>query len=398
MNFWKDKPVVVRNEKVKVRQILSTTELLNNIEIDINIAKKWSKLEWKIIDLSQVECKKSMLEFVNNNYENPGTKTTLDYSLDLFDYFCQKNTLAIAFYPVGKSYQVGFITGVKKQIKVKSEESKILTALEVNFLCLLPELRNMHLSSYMISILSRESLLQFPDISGAIYTVGQKLQIQPFSLKVYYHRPINIDNMYNVGLLDKYYMSEIPKCIYSSFNYNYELTQLKTLEYIDKKEFKLGIYKDERDNIESKLNEWLDSKMNIYEIRENLWEILEGDAFEIFIIRNQKTNDITDFVVMYKMNSVLKSDKTISCKNGYLYMYFFESESRDDCIDILEWIGSLCKEKNILDSMIIMQPFEGSNNQYIRRKYLLGTGFLNYYFYNIELYNITPFTNGLVTI
>ena len=144
MSFWKEQPLSVNDKAVE--QILTSEELLSKIQT-ANF-----KIEYKTFTEVTPEFRAEILEFLNANYVGR-SENKLRYSPNLFEFYLN-NSLLIQFHPKGKPEQIiGIIIGKRKTLVINSCEFKII---EVNFLCISPTLRNLHLAPFFISTLTKE--------------------------------------------------------------------------------------------------------------------------------------------------------------------------------------------------------------------------------------------------
>lgn len=387
-SFWKYKPLIVQEgHNLPFGTILDKIKLQDQIQKDIDS----SKINF---DYSIQECIEStaVLEFINTNYITKGSTLKLKYSRELYTYFCDGKTICIAFYH--KTNMVGFIVGKIVKVYVNGLE---IDTLEVNFLCLLPQLRSLHASSYMISILSKICLEKF-DVVSAVYTVGKKLTIPSFCTKHYYHRPLNITKMISVGLINNSYDTTVSRKVYGTFNY--KKSDLVKMEYYNNcTESKLtdpnSFISHE---IPQKLMSYNKKTFTIFDIKSqsSINGFFNNDAFHTFVFKNE-TGCITDMVTIYNLDTINVTCGE-SCRNGYVYCYFFDNDNTSYQFDILERICQYCTENNIFDMITVVDCFGLCEKEYYTNKFLKGSGSLCYYFYNAQISQVCPKANGLVTI
>jgi hypothetical protein len=385
-SFWKHKPLIVQSN-ISFGTMMDKNKLISQIQNDIDSSK--IDLDYGIIEMTE-ECIESILVFINTNYITRGSTITLNYSKDLYKYFCGGgDTICIAFYPKQKRNMVGFIVGKLIQVDVKGV---VIDTLEVNFLCLLPQLRSMHVSSYMISILSKVCLMKF-NVVSAVYTVGKKLAIPSFCTKHYYHRPLNITKMIDTGLISKSYDTKVARKVYGTFNY--KKGESRRLEYYNNS---TSIPDRLLSEITEKLMSYTKNTFAIFDIKSqmNIRGFFNNQAFYTFIFKDE-TGCITDMVTIYKLDTVdVRCGK--SCRNGYVYCYFFDKNETLHKFDIMERISEYCKHNDLFDMITIIDCFGLGTKEYSTYKFLKGSGSLHYYFYNGEMFNVDPEKNGLVTI
>jgi hypothetical protein len=66
--------------------------------------------------------------------------------------------------------------------------------------------------------------------------------------------------------------------------------------------------------------------------------------------------------------------------------------------DCIKKIGQYCKKHDIFDMITIVDPFGLSVEEYMDYGFLKGTGYLNYYYYNLKVPKLSPKECGFVTI
>lgn len=404
MSFWINKPINVE-QKLYVNSsfIFDSKTLLSKIENEIEQCK--IKLDYNIIFGSQLDdnLKLDILDFINDNYNNVNDELSLHYSKDLLDYYITSNTMCILFYPKGKISKqtiIGFVCGRPQTICIKDSNTpnsfKQYNSIDVNFLCLVQKLRNLHVSSYIINIITRECLINYNQtINCAAYTVSKSLRVKHFSKKKYYHRPINVDNLIQSNLIIQEKELSILKKIWESFSYKPNFLKNYTFTLFQSENFDIDSIVDQLYyliNYNNKLN------YDIYDqkTKSDIKNILTNKSFYNFLIIDKTTNQIQDFISLY--NLVTKNLITNShSRNGYLYILTTkENDDYKSCI--IEYISEYCYNHDLFDMITIMDIMEQGVDKYKRLKLLNGTGELYYYLYNINLYDIEPFKNGLITI
>lgn len=393
-NFWKNKPLKVKNHRStfdpkSFRTILDKNTLLSQIQHEIDTRVE---LEYNILEYTD-ERVDNTIAFINANYLTRGSYITLEYSKDLYTYFCDTDNICIGFYPKKSAVDaqmVGFIMG--KPIKLGIEGKEVDT-LEVNFLCLIPQLRSLHISSYMISILSKVCLQKYGIVS-AIYTVGKKLETESFCRKHYYHRPLDMIKMVACGLMSDVYASDVNRKVFATFNYKTTTSHTKIQYYNNITSFPTNEYK----YIMEKLLTYNKSTYALFEFKthSSIIGLFENPAFHTFAFQDCN-GCITDLVSIYKLDTV-DVTSNVRCRNGYVYCYFFEDDNVSYKFDIIERISEYCSKNNILDMITVMDSFGLTEKEYYNNKFLKGSGSLYYYFYNAEIIKVCPQKNGLVTI
>lgn len=430
LNFWIDSPVIVNNINSPVicndidkqilyfnpnsnygenfsqnfypKQILSNDTLLKKIE---NIIQTHPyKLDYKVND-KNLNLNK-LCDFVNKNYVNEhNEKFKFIYNPNFFKYYID-NSLVISFYSIKtEKYPVkmiGLIIGKKTKLFINSVK---FNSVEVNFLTLDPKVRNINLSSLMISILAKETIINY-SIGVAHYTINNPIKAPNFCLKYYYHRMINIDKLFECEFIsepmtnvDKY------KILYNSFK-NY-LPNQKILYFTKKSKVFMSKHIIELVNfIYKNINQYSKSKYKIYDYKskKQIFQMFDSELFHHFIFVESEFDlkfdsldkfKIKNYICLNELDTLCTKTK-ISYSNGYIYTGFF-----NDKIDIVieklsEYIYS-CFANNIkIIDVITWSDFFDVENSYSMA--VKGNGFLKYYLYNIQTNLIINEFNGLVTL
>lgn len=406
MSFWSNKPLHINNN-LKNDYILDTDVLLSQIHTEISNSK--ILLDYYIITSPDDLLKSQLLQFINNNYNEINSNFTLNYSSSLFNYYITPNTLCILFYPHNKKPQnittqnmVGFICGHPQTVYIKENNMfKHYKTIDVNYLCLIEPLRNLHVSSYIINILTKQCILKFNNINCAIYTIGnQPIKSQSFSNKTFYHRPINVDNLINSKLLNLDKDISVLKHFFQTFDFDNNFLKdhqfvYLTNDYLNRNQETLINIVDEIHDKLLNINK-LNYDIFDYKSKTDIKNILLNNSFYNFLIINKKTNEIKDYICLY--NLVTKNiTNNILSRNGYFYI-FMTSENDEYKFNIIEYISKFSFENDLFDIITIMDIME---HGYLKEKHfkILNTSTkLYYYMYNLRLQEIKPFKNGLITI
>lgn len=360
-SFWLNKPV---NTSSKVEIILSKDKLLQQVSDEIEHAKL--KLEIELVDLTDNTTRIEVLSFINENYDYPNDEFKLEYSLSLFNYFLKSDCIPIAFYSKKLHKMVGFILGIKKEIII---ENKLFPSIEVNFLCIINQLRDLHLSSYMINVLTKKAVDN--DTTFAIYTVGKEIKVPAFCRKQYFHLPINYGVLKETGMIDPNTQEntiKIDHCI-SYYNCNNEII---TEEFVE--------------GIQKKVKEFRKANYILYDekSRDQVREWFTNPVFHVFDCNNK-------IYCFYRLDTKHKESGKL-LRNGYLYVHTSLGK------DALKKIRLYCKEHDIFDMITVVDPFGFSVQEYTKLGFLKGTGLLNYYYYNLRVPKMAPSECGFVTI
>lgn len=405
MSFWSNKPLEVNNN---INYILDSNALLSKINNEINCSK--IILDYHVIVSPDNLLKCKILEFINNNYIGNDSNFTLNYSLPLFNYYITKDTVCILFYPHNKKPQdintqnmVGFICGRPETIYIKDVNTfKEYNTIDVNYLCLIKQLRNLHVSSYIINILTKQCILKFnKKINCALYTIGGKsIKTPSFSNKTFYHIPLNIENLTNSKLINLDKDISILKNMFGKFNIDKEF--LKGCEFIPLTKEYLTQNPNILNNTVNKLYDKLNNinKINYdifdYKSKVDIKNILLNSSFYNFIIINSETNDIKDYICLYNLDTKNINNDIVS-RNGYFYMFMSLGDDNYK-FNLIEYISKYCYLNNLFDMLTLMDIMEKGYLTDKHYKILNSSTKLYYYMYNLRLKEIQPFKNGLITI
>lgn len=381
-SFWKDKPVNV-NEKGNFNQILTNEQLL--IKINKELSESKVTLDYSILNTSTSDLKyEEIIKFINNNYIIGYSNFKLCYTLDLFKFYC-KDALILEFYPKGKKTIIGYIIGKKEKLSIKKS---LVDILEVNFLCLTPKLRNLHVGPYMINCLTKESISNF-NIGVAHYTINAPIKSPYISKKQFYHRMLNIDNLIKTKFISENNSLTSLKHIYNTFDYK------KSFNTYFNDDRVILIKNSEEIYVKSRIyNLYTEYAKNTYDIHqkislEELNDILDNKDFYNFLILDGMDSTVA-FVSFFKLDTNTNDG---SYKNGYYYKMYFKNENI--IADSLEFINEYIYENGIFDVLTFADIF---NKELQIEKVIAGTGNLKYYLYNMSSSKIDNHKNGLITI
>ena len=371
-HFWINKPVLCTNIHVNFKQLFPQHLLLENITNEIN--KATLKLNYKQFDYKQLDTTK-ILSFINQHYVTSDT-LRLIYSKNLFVFFTS-HSIILEFYL--QDSIVGYIIG--KPCNLMIQNNPVLS-LEVNFLCLAEPYRNMGLASYMINVLSKESLIQFNNISTAHYTISTSIKSPYFSKKNYYHRPLHISKLMNAQFLNKSY-NYTP---YTTFNIPLDFKNTYTITHLNSN-VKSSVIKILYDS-------YIQYCQKTYEIYNHIsfdefQSSFFNDAFYHFIILDNKGR-ICSYISLFLITN-LNIHNNITFINGHYYYMFFNS----DIPFTLELLHEYIYQYQLCDVVSFCDIF---NFDYKKIKAIQGSASLKYYLFNM-LANVIPnYKNGLITI
>lgn len=372
--FWSDKPLSITKNK-NVTTILPITELLHKINTDISLSKM--QLDYSIIrDLNENKME-SIIRFINDHYSNDGL--SLRYSTNLFSYYTQ-NAIIIEFYPRNKTNVIGYIVGSKITLNIFNNT---YDSAGVNFLCLVPTLRNMRLSSYMINVLTKEIIHHFPTIKMAHYTISSNISSPCFGKKNFYHRVLNVPKLCEAGFTEEQDTNKL-QAIYNVFEYDYKYGKQHHILYNPND---INIITQ----LYTKYNNYIRTNYDIFEeiTLDEFTMTFSNKAFHHFVV--YRNDVIKSYVCMFELE-VYNTNNQKGYKTGFFYYMFFVDE---DIVNTLEYIHEYIFKNDILDLTTYTDIFKVNHK---KLKCVEGSGALNYYLYNVNCCKIPNHRNGLITI
>jgi hypothetical protein len=351
-------------------EIIDTPEkVLENVSNLINNSK--FKFDYKIVDNTYID---EILKFINTHYFDKDGNFPLVYSYELIKFYLI-DSLPILFY--AKNKLVGLIIG--KFSTIMAFDKKIET-LDGNFMCLIPQLRKLHISKLIIAYLVREGIkLNKLPIKIGYYTTGVKINNEPICVKQIIHRTINYDNLINLQIVENENQHFYRK-FYSKFIYPDNFKKYKIINKVDLNNV---------DEITNKINIYQKEKFDIYEYVSNIYikNIIESDAFIKYSIINNTT--IEAFVVFYKID-IYNKKLNKNVRTLYLHYYYVNN---GNILDYLELIGENMKKNDVCD-MFLTNLFDET----IPTKYFKGTGRLYYNLWNVKDFKIKEQKVQLIVI
>jgi hypothetical protein len=404
-SFWSNKPVSITKNTHEIHTLLSSQDILTLTSNEINLNP--FKLHYNVLKLRNLTNEKidSILQFINKNYVTSNDdKYQLNYSKDLFIFYAQ-DAIVLEFYPNNKNNVIGYIIGKRSDIILFNQN---YYCSEVNFLCIIPSLRNLKISSYMINVLSREIILHY-NINTSHYTISKKIKSSPFSTKQIYHRMLNIQNLYNANFINNNNNLDECKRIFNTFNYSNLLNNALNnapykIQYVNNINVNNDINNEANNDVNNDVNndtiyilykKYLQYTQSAYDLYENVgFEEFKytfyNSAFHHFIIRKNKK--IVSYICLFRLDTYNTESKNIYRSGFYYYMFF---DNNNIILDYLEFVNEYIYFYNIFDLITFSDIF---NIERTKMKCIEGAGELNYYFYNLQVPPIKNSKNGLITI
>lgn len=389
IDYWKSNPLIVNDDIVKPRQILSNEKVLKKVQSDIDSHKY--KLYYTVNDphiTSEILC-----NFIKENYINSSDDIFIfDYKPELIDYY-KTDSLVLCFYPTAElelDKMIGIIIAKKCKLLLIDEQ---FDATETNFLCLKLKYRGKSLAPLMISILLKEKILRYSTCISH-YTINSPINSPNYGLKYYYHRPLNLN-----PLIETEFISEVTNFIKNKFiyeNFTNYLTDQKILYYNYEK-----CITEPDDNfiklIVDNLNFYKKTFYSVYELNtfEQIKQLFYNGSFHHFIfyqIDEKNTFKIKNYICLSETKTINKKNNSYYL-NGLIYLLFNENEP-NILIETLSWFII----QNNIKSFDLISWSHFFNLNLDICKAIKGTGFLKYYLFNMQISPIPSELIGLITL
>lgn len=186
--FWETQPVPKITEKVEEKGPIEPDKEPDQVKKQSYDLPK--EFEWDTLDINNEEILKELYKLLNENYvEDDDNMFRFDYSPEFLKWALQPPHWVKDWHcgiRVSKSKKlVGFISAIPAQVSVCGEKLKTV---EINFLCVLKQLRSKRMAPVLISEITRRVHLH--GIFQAVYTAGVVIP-KPVGTCRYWHRSLN---------------------------------------------------------------------------------------------------------------------------------------------------------------------------------------------------------------
>jgi hypothetical protein len=341
------------------------TKVLENV-INLIESSKF-KMDFKVVDESSLDL---IVNFINENYiDKDENHLSLIYSKELIKHYLI-DSIPIFFYT--KNNPTKIIALIIGRLAMISVFNKDYGAMEVNFFCIIPQLRKLNLPKLLKAYLIRECIKKYDEhVEFASYTTSNKINVEPICEKKYIHRCINFDQLKRLNIISESRSTSIHKKLYSKFTYSEKFKSYKL-------EYQPQINTLDLEDLILRINSYQNKNYDIYEkvTPEILKSIFESNAFEKFCIKNN--DKIEGFVIFFRLDIKSKNFTTNNIvKNLYLSYYFVNG----NIVEYLEFIGEYMKQNSICD-MFLANLFDDTGK--IPDRYFQGSGTLYYNLWNAQ--------------
>lgn len=404
MKFWWKKPMLVNHDNSKnctIEYHFDKDKMRALAEKDLANSKV--KLDYKVKTFEELDENdlNFTIEFINKHYTYENEERQFVYDKDTIRYFLRRDGLIIFFTPKGKDTIVGIVAGSPRVLCTKNDNgilAQLHSSLEVNYLCLIPQLRNINAAAVMISTITKESIETYGIHTGH-FTKAHRLQKDHYCEQSFYFRPINVQKLIDCGIIHQLYDTNTYIKVHSTFNYPFNFLRyrrIKCFKTLDETDLENSVIKD----IHMLLCRYNNLNFKIYEhlTLEDVKELCGNKAFLKFVVLDI-LGHITDVIILHVLTFRDKLTD-IQVKNGSLYCYAFGNSSASYKSSILELVSEYCfaaDDEPMIDMLTIMDLFQ-IKDQYRVYKFTKSSETLFYYWYNMKMPFIPSKYNGLVTL
>ena len=378
--FWDTMPVPKLTEQVKDE---GPIELRQLPEVKKEPYALPEGFEWVVFDITNPTDLHSVYQFLKDNYveDDEGMfrfhyqKEMIQWALLIPGYFKDWH---IGVRVTKNKKIVGFISGTPGELVIHGKKMKVC---EINFLCVIAQMRGDRLASVLIKEITRKVNLK--NIWQAVYTAGPKIP-KPVSETRYYHRILDLKKLSAVG--------------FTYIRKNLSLaSQLKLLKV--KEEFitpGLRLMKEsDVPQVHKLLNEFqqkfkIHFEYSLDEVKHLMLPL--KNVLRSFVV--EKDGKVTDFASYYIVpSSVLKHETIKEFVSGYVYYYSNPVTPMAELVaDMLADAKKL--EIDVMNSLNIME----NQKFFDDLRFGVGDGCLYYYLFNWKIPDLKPEEIGVVLV
>ncbi|KAF3483967.1 uncharacterized protein GIQ15_03291 [Arthroderma uncinatum] len=389
--FWQTQPVIRFDDK---------GEIVDGPikEIDIETVSKTpgpliDGFEWVTLNLNDDRETQELYELLTDHYvEDDSAMFRFNYSKDFLNWALKAPGWTSEWHVgvrASKSRKlVAAICGIPIEISVRGKKIK---SVGIDFLCVHKKLRAKRLAPVLIKEITRRCYLR--GVFQAVYTVGIVLPT-PISSCRYYHRALDWLKLYEVGF------SGLPtgstKARQVARNQLPSETSTPGLRPMQVKDISAV------SNLMNRYMERFDLSQTFSE-EEIKHLFINGERTSetvvySFVVEEQDTHQITDFVSFYSLeSSVIQNEKHSNVRAAYLYYYASETAFAEKEKGLKERLQLLINDALIIAKKEKFDVFNAltlhDNPLFLEKlKFGAGDGQLHYYLFN---YRTAPIAGGV---
>lgn len=340
--FWKDKPVGTGKDNSPISMNILAHLRSQEIPKDAQITEIESE-----DDLNKV------IQLINEEYiSTPTGSIRLIYPPEFIKwYIFDKSENSDSVLIKKENEVIGFVHG--KRILMSINKKKV-PVLGINFLCVRKFFRKQGVANILIEEITKKGLLR--GFQVGVFTGSKELSFQ-FCEARFFHRPINLPKLIDIGYLSK-------KIFFAHICY-----------FDMKKKERHGTRRMEQRDLEE-VNFLMQKETPVYEI------MTIPQLEETFLSRNNKVfafvyenKKVKEFFSFYEINSVYENGVEVKCAYLYYWASLDPEAMINDCLVLCKKMGF-----DVLNCLNV-----GGNCGFLGKNgFLPGTGRINYYFYNFN--------------
>lgn len=279
-----------------------------------------------------------------------------------------------------KNILFGFITGIPVKLRIKG---KMVKMTEINFLCVHKKIRKHRLAPVLIKEITRRTHQK--NLWQAVYTAGIVIPT-PIAECTYYHRNLNTKKLLDIGF------SSLPQGRPKSVHIKLlKLPNDPTIEGIRPME------KRDVKQVTALLDEYLQKfDLSFHFNKEEVTHFFlpRKNVIYSYVIVDQDTNEITDFISYYSLPSSILNDEKY--KTLYAAFCYYMIPKKHSIKEIMKNALILARNDkfdvfNALDIMDNKETFKDLH-------FGIGNGNLYYYLYNWKLSKLQSDKVGSVLV
>lgn len=385
--FWDTKPVCTGTQVSIVKDVVT---LKSGIEVEM--AAFPHKLGYDVVDTNDTSQIARVFSFMNDNYHHSNDHHRFAYSADLFSYYLGSGfqaPLVLRFFATS-SPDVTVACVVGKPTYVSAHGTR-LCLVEINFLCLISQLRSIGLSGYVINAVTKETLQRYDGrIAGALYTTVKPLSIPSFCTKRYYHRPLRIQHLLTHNFLLPNTDANVFCKVFNSFSY-------VPADMAGKRVKRIGVDLPQEEIVKVLQSMYDAHAKEHYDVFESV-EIrgcVQCPSMYVLVIENTTSGAIDDFLVLYRLDMMSSRTGGI-VRNMFLYVTCVRPGVTQS---VLEAVAEYLYVNDVCDVITLSDIYDTQGNGgYMSLKYIEGSAKLDYYLYNYTAVPTQPHRTGLVTV
>nr|QBK89031.1 MAG: N-myristoyltransferase [Mimivirus LCMiAC02] len=386
--------------------------------MDKNLTQKYSFIkiskndyyEWTIMDMSKTEDCATVAKFLSTHYHNH-PRRSYKYSQEYMQWALNrpnKLNISIAILEKKTKTMAGFINGniIKTQIYHNT-----IDMVQCNFLCVHSKLQGRNVSKRLIKQLS--NMFKINGYNSGYYTTDKIIKQDTNIYKAkYYHRPINVHNILDAGLL-RVEKNMTTNSIIEGYELPTEPTKPRYLKDLTDTTELTDTTKPshliKRTNTTSEEYEFVQMKeqhlqevyelLNSYLDRYNIYPIFNYDEFVYIFYNNsivtsyvlvergsqglKEKEIVIDFISYYTLPTVIENKKNKTVNVAHLYYYTSTIESPYRLIRNMMIIS----QKNNIDEFIIKDIMENETTT-LELGFLVGAEDIYYHLHNHKCINL----------